>query len=72
MRRPTTPPPDPGTPSCENAQAFQSTFEAIQKVVFEKRGCTQQVCHGSGASGGLDLSPEVAYRNIFEKPSLNL
>ena len=66
----TTPPPDPGTPSCENAPAFDSTFAAIQKVIFEKRGCTQQVCHGSGASGGLDLSPEVAYANIFEKPSL--
>ena len=41
----TTPPPDPGTPSCENAPAFDSTFAAIQKVIFEKRGCTQQVCH---------------------------
>ena len=66
----TTPPPDPGTPSCEDATAFDSTFEAIQEVIFEKRGCTQQVCHGSAASGGLDLSPDVAYANIFEKPSL--
>jgi hypothetical protein len=65
----TTPPPDPGTPSCENAPTFDSTFAAIQKVIFEKRGCTQDVCHGSAAQGGLNLSPDVAYANIFEKPS---
>jgi hypothetical protein len=60
----------PGTPSCEAGESYQSTFEAIQKVVFEKHGCTQQVCHGSAASGGLDLSPDVAFANLFEDKSL--
>lgn len=50
--------------------AFASTFEAIQKQIFERRGCTESVCHSSSArQGGLDLSPAVAYRNLFEVPS---
>jgi len=65
----TPPPGDPGTPSCADSQAFDSTFQAIQKVIFEKRGCTQQLCHGSAAQAGLNLSPDVAYDNIFQKKS---
>lgn len=51
---------------------FSSTFEAIQKVIFEKRQCTDAVCHGgppSTANGGLDLRPDVAYDNLVSKPS---
>ena len=61
---PVTPPPDP---TCE--QSFGSTFEAVQSVIFERRGCAAQACHGSAASGNLDLRPEVAYANLFEAPS---
>jgi hypothetical protein len=70
---PTQPPgvdPDPSNPTCEGGEAFASTFEAIQEVVFERHGCTQDVCHGSAASGGLDLRPEVAYANLIEVDSL--
>ena len=52
-----------------SAPSFRSTFEAIQKNIFENHGCTQQVCHGSSKQGGLDLSPDVAYQNLFEAPS---
>jgi hypothetical protein len=63
--------PGPGNPSCEgNQTSFDSTFEGIQKVIFEQHGCTEQICHGSSAQGGLNLSPEVAYDNIFQKRSL--
>jgi hypothetical protein len=58
--------------SCQcagNAPAFRSTFEGIQKIIFENHGCTQQVCHGSSKQGGLDLSPAGAYQNLFEAPS---
>jgi hypothetical protein len=49
---------------------FRSTFEAIQKQIFERRGCTSTICHGGPPfQGGLDLRPDVAYENIFEKPS---
>ena len=62
-------PTTPGTPSCEGAPSYDSTFAAIQGVIFEKHGCTQQVCHGSGASGALNLSPDVAYGNLVEVKS---
>ncbi|MEW6269902.1 MAG: hypothetical protein AB1689_11470 [Thermodesulfobacteriota bacterium] len=64
------PGPGPGEPSCQSGESFASTFEAIQKVIFEKRGCTQQVCHGSAASGALELSPAVAYQNLLDAPAL--
>ena len=54
--------PTPGS-AC---QEFDSTFAAIQKVVFENKGCTQDVCHGSARSGGLDLRAGSAYANLLE------
>src|SRR5262245_26930060 len=56
--------------TCENT--FSSTFEAIQKLVFEKDQCTNPVCHGADpgtGNGFLDLRPEVAYDNLVNKPS---
>ena len=52
-----------------NATAFKSTFEGIQKSIFDVHGCTNQVCHGSAKQGGLDLSPDVAYQNLIEVTS---
>jgi hypothetical protein len=46
--------------------SFESTFAAIQKVIFEGYGCTEQLCHGSKVSGGLDLRPESAYQNLLD------
>src|SRR5262245_48343764 len=56
------------TPTPGGCGTFNSTVEAIQMVVFEKRGCTSTLCHGNvGApQGELDLSPDVAYDNIFQ------
>jgi hypothetical protein len=60
----------PPDSECADAQPFNSTFEAIQQVIFERYGCTQAVCHGSLAKqGGLELTPDVAYQNIIEKRS---
>ena len=50
---------------CQNT--FDSTFSAIQKVIFENRGCTSAACHDASASGGLDLSPAVAYDNLVDR-----
>jgi hypothetical protein len=58
--------PAPGPSGCAS---FESTFEAIQKNVFERRGCTQAACHGSAASGGLDLRAGAAYSGLAEAPS---
>jgi hypothetical protein len=66
---PTEPVPGPTPTPGDTCQEFDSTFAAIQTVIFERHGCTQAVCHGSAASGGLDLSADVAYANLLEVPS---
>ena len=54
----------PADTELEFCPAFDSTFEAIQAVVFEQAGCANSLCHGEAAQGGLDLRPEVAYDNL--------
>jgi hypothetical protein len=44
--------------------SFDSTFEAIQTMVFEQAGCANSLCHGEAKTGGLDLSPLNAYDNL--------
>jgi hypothetical protein len=55
-------------PNCA-AGKFDSTFAAIQKVVFEGNSCTNAACHGAAAIGGLDLRSDVAYENLIETKS---
>jgi len=62
------PPTTPGEAQC--ADSFDSTFAAIQTVVFERQGCTQAVCHGSALSGGLDLRREAAYASLLAVDAL--
>jgi hypothetical protein len=62
-----TPAPSPDPSGC--TESFDGTFAAIQTVVFERQGCTEDACHGSARSGGLDLRPDVAYQNLIEVPS---
>jgi len=51
-------------------EAFPSTFEAIQELVFEKHGCTDALCHGAApGAGGLDLSAGNAWASLHEVPS---
>ena len=60
--------PGPGEPTCD--VTYDSTYAAIQDIVFERRGCTADACHGSGASGALDLRADVSYANLFDAPSV--
>ena len=53
------------------AGAFESTYAAIQKVVFDGRGCTNNMCHGAMKMGGLDLRADVSYQNLVEVKSNN-
>ena len=48
---------------------FDSTFEAIQAVVFEQAGCANSLCHGSANQGDLDLTPLNAFDNLVAAPS---
>ena len=57
---------DPGNPSCaDGVESYDSTFAGIQTKIFERRGCTEDACHGSAKSGGLDLTPASAYASIY-------
>ncbi len=67
---PTEPEPPPGEPTCDDTPDLGGTWEAIQANIFERHSCSQAVCHGSSAAGGLDLSPEAAYENLFEVDSV--
>ena len=53
---------------CE--KEFSSTFDAIQEVIFENRGCVSTNCHvGPTPAGGLDLSDaDTSYANLVDQP----
>ena len=51
---------------------FDSTFELIEKVIFENHGCTSSGCHDQTAQGGLVLLPGVAYDNLIDQPVQSL
>ncbi|MFM7737008.1 MAG: hypothetical protein ACKPBU_13635 [Alphaproteobacteria bacterium] len=65
---PTATPAPTSTPSqatCEPGQdSFASTWDAVQKRIFERNGCAQDACHGSGRAGGLGLAAGDAYGNL--------
>lgn len=67
---PTDPgPTDPGPSSCDGVE-FESTFDAVQQVVFDGYGCSNGACHGSDtAAGGLDLSTGNAWASLHDVPS---
>lgn len=67
---PPTEPEPPAGPDAECTDSFDSTYEAIQEVIFERRGCTASACHGDAAAGGLDLRADVSYDNLVNVPSI--
>lgn len=56
--------------SC-GAGEFESTFAAIQEVIFERDNCANGMCHGAAAMGGLDLRADKAYASLVEVKSSN-
>lgn len=54
---------------CET-QEFAGTYDAIQTLIWEGRGCTASQCHGSAMSGGLDLRRDASHGNLFDAASL--
>jgi hypothetical protein len=63
-----------GQPSAaqECEKEYDSTFALIQDAIFARHGCTDAICHGAQAAGGLDLSPDVAYDNLIDVPTTSL
>ncbi len=49
-----------------NCDVFPTTYDLIQKAIFENHGCTDDACHGSAKSGGLDLRAGVSHANLVD------
>jgi len=60
-------------PPCEG-EPFDSTFAAIQDVIFADYGCAEGFCHGSNdpPSGELGLLPDVAYDDLVGVDSVGV
>ncbi len=58
-----------GDPNCPGGE-YDSTFEAIQDIIFNGYGCASGICHGFAQSGGLDLTPANAFANLIGVPSV--
>jgi hypothetical protein len=52
---------------CE--EQFDSTYELIQKAIFENKGCSAATCHGADAQGGLDLRAGASYDALVDAPA---
>jgi hypothetical protein len=61
--------PPPVSDCTGNANSFDSTFEGVQKEIFEKHGCTDDLCHGTAKQGGLQLTADVSYENLLQVKS---
>ncbi|MDG2307052.1 MAG: hypothetical protein P8R42_20870 [Candidatus Binatia bacterium] len=67
---PPYPDPEPPAPNPSDCEEFDSTYGAIQELVFERKGCTAEACHGNSGAGGLDLRADVAIENLIDAPSV--
>lgn len=52
-------------------ESYDSTYEAIQNVVFDSAvyRCTNDACHGAAKEGNLDLRAGVSYDQLINVPS---
>jgi len=63
----------PARLAAECDERFDSTFDMVQTLVFDRHGCTNAVCHGGAApAGGLDLRAGVAYDNLIDRPPTSI
>jgi hypothetical protein len=62
---------DAATPDDDCRGSFASSFDAIQQVIFEGKGCTAKACHGEAKVGGLDLRRDMAWFSTVDVPSSN-
>ena len=52
------------------SNTYASTYEALQALLFDGEGCTTGGCHDASAVGGLDLSADVSFAQLFDVPSV--
>ncbi|MFM7734789.1 MAG: hypothetical protein ACKPBU_02270 [Alphaproteobacteria bacterium] len=60
----------PTNPTCTTGTSFESTFDAVQQVVFDGQGCTTTACHsGASPSAGLDLTAGNSWASLHDVAS---
>jgi len=54
-------------------EEYESTFEGIQALIFDSPtyNCSNDLCHGAGTSGGLDLRDGTSYSQLINVASPN-
>jgi hypothetical protein len=50
---------------------FDTSYGAIQELIFERKGCTAAACHGAAKVGGLDLRAGTSWENLVDAKSAN-
>ncbi|MET0286779.1 MAG: hypothetical protein ABW352_20020, partial [Polyangiales bacterium] len=58
-------------PTAEGCATFDSSYAAIQELVFERHGCTAKACHGEGKVGELDLRAEASWAALVDRDASN-
>jgi cysteine-rich repeat protein len=51
---------------------FPTTYDLIQKAIFDNHGCTDAACHGDARMGGLDLRAGASYANLIDVDALTV
>lgn len=57
--------PTPGDGGPGDCTQITSTYEIIQRGIFERQSCTQAICHGANRGGDLDLRAPDSYANLL-------
>jgi len=55
-----------------NCEVFPTTYDLIQKAIFENHGCTNDVCHGAERAGGLDLRAGASHAAINDVDAMTV
>lgn len=50
---------------CESGE-FSNTYDLIQAAIFDRTGCSSQICHGEAQAGGLDLREGLSYASLAD------
>ena len=55
-----------------NCDLFPTTYDLIQKAIFENHGCTSLLCHDATGAGGLDLRAGNSYEQLLDVEAMTV
>src|SRR5262249_42748021 len=56
---------------CQRAEcdSFPTTYDLIQRAIFDNHKCSSDACHGSAKLGGLDLRAGNSFASLNDTPA---